>query len=66
MKMTSKKNLDSVWVYAMVCQKFIQAICKKKKKQTKAKCTTVRESRRKYTYQYFLKIIMNDKGFAKH
>lgn len=42
MKMTSRKNLDSVWVYAMVCQKFIQAICKKKK-QTKAKCTTVRE-----------------------
>lgn len=38
----------------------------KKKKQTKAKCTTVRESRRKYTYQYFLKIIMKDKGFAKH
>lgn len=65
MKMTSRKNLDSVWVYAMVCQKFIQAICKKKK-QTKAKRTTVRESRRKYTYQYFLKIIMKDKGFAKH
>lgn len=65
MKMTSRQNLDSVWVYAMVCQKFIQAICKKKK-QTKAKCTTVRESRRKYTYQYFLKIIMKDKGFAKH
>lgn len=65
MKMTSRKNLDSVWVYAMVCQKFIQAICKKKK-QTKAKSTTVRESRRKYTYQYFLKIIMKDKGFAKH
>lgn len=43
--MTGRKNLDSVWVYAMVCQKFIQAIyiCKKKK-QTKAKCTTVRES----------------------
>lgn len=41
--MPSRKNLDSVWVYAMVCQKFIQAICKKKK-QTKAKCTTVRES----------------------
>lgn len=47
--MTSRKNLDSVWVYAMVCQKFIQAICKKKK-QTKAKCTTVRESRRKYIH----------------
>ena len=35
------------------------------KKETKTNRTTVK-SKRKYTYQYFLKIMMKDKGFAKH
>lgn len=43
---------------------FIRQYVKKGKK--KAKHTTVRESRRKYTYQYFLKIMMGEKGCARH